>query len=469
MNSNDLFVEEHFDFLEYNFTNIEYDTEPIYDTETEEEFDYSLIDYLEEEEIITGFKTEETNKTLEQIINRKFTELNIQEEVDDMIIECITELGMTYKDSYNKLQEYYNLPLVENILQGKTMLSDFYKQEQSFMDDNLCDKYVRKPQTRKCKCFICKDDNSENESIYSIYSNREDDKSLTKITYTYVNTEQKECKHNWINRRGNNYIKCYNCGYYPSIDKRSQCDICFKEICYLCLKKLFNLEMNIQKEIKKTIDTEKIERLEIIAELHKLKINNLEEKIKYIENIIDKKKQKQDEFETTQMIEEYTYIHTKGFSNMINLQCRLWLTNNTFLDLIALLDTGATKSVVSYSLIPKQYHRKLHYKLVTRTVEDRLISITHYIEPIGIQFLDFAGNYSIKYEIPQVNINPEYIKSTNFVLGLNFILGLNGAITITKNFTTLSKHISSLPTSRSTNTSEFARKRGGQDNLEFFS
>ncbi|GJQ93599.1 hypothetical protein Tco_0004738 [Tanacetum coccineum] len=131
---------------DYNFMNIEYDTEPIYDTENEqesinigfdqfeeEEIDYSLIDYLEEE-TMTGFETIEINKTMEQIINRKFTELNIQEEVDDMIIESMTELGLTYEESYNKLQEYYNLPLVENILQGKTMLSDFYKQEQNFMD-----------------------------------------------------------------------------------------------------------------------------------------------------------------------------------------------------------------------------------------------------------------------------------------------------------------------------------------------
>nr|KAJ0224757.1 hypothetical protein LSAT_V11C100030830 [Lactuca sativa] len=89
-------------------------------------YDLSIIDYIEEE-TYTSFKTEEINKTIEHIINRKFTELNIQDEVDDMIIECITDLGLTYEETYNKLQEYYNLPLVENISQGKTMLSDFYK------------------------------------------------------------------------------------------------------------------------------------------------------------------------------------------------------------------------------------------------------------------------------------------------------------------------------------------------------
>nr|KAJ0203254.1 hypothetical protein LSAT_V11C500251700 [Lactuca sativa] len=608
---------------EYSFMNIEYDTEPIYDTDNEKEselmelgfsefekeehidYDLSIIDYIEEE-TYTSFKTEEINKTIEQIINRKFTELNIQDEVDDMIIECITDLGLTYEESYNKLQEYYNLPLVENILQGKTMLSDFYKKEQVFMnndtcmtnirkrpkmewsepgtstedsigreiwsqptvtytgessykgkekqkpqlwmdeilsweqvvvrmwetnkkdtmdmfaylettlglialgiwqskkaqdpdeinklkalgdnpynftsqirtlilgvdpaknntliqdtairnleqlsiadmkyineftldfirllsqtgqpmDDNLCDnyfiklpgdlgryihetwkqqcreqknlgigpritytfvvledkckevalqeqlkknayafyksaiytpqayghyerkkklrkstsykkgnkpyyknKYVKRPQTRNCKCFICGDikhlankcpnknknieksnlieqigeyniellnsDNSDNESIYSIYSDSDNDKHLTKITYTYVNTEQEECQHNWINKRGNNYIKCYNCGYYPSIEKRSQCNICFTEICYICLKKLYNLKINKEKtekenkEVKIGLQSEKIEKLEIIAELHKLKIQTLENRVNILEEVLDKVK-----------------------------------------------------------------------------------------------------------------------------------------------------------------------------------
>ncbi|MFS8027452.1 hypothetical protein Hanom_Chr16g01498891 [Helianthus anomalus] len=64
--------------------------------------DYTLIDYEDEE--LTGFKTEETNKTIEQIIDGKFTELNIQEEVDNMIIECITDLGMTYEEIYKKFK-----------------------------------------------------------------------------------------------------------------------------------------------------------------------------------------------------------------------------------------------------------------------------------------------------------------------------------------------------------------------------
>ena len=114
---------------QYNFMNIEYDTDAIYDTDTEEndkeeiiigfdefeqeENDFSIIDYLEEEPA-TGFKIEETTKTFDDIINKKFTELNIQEEVDDMIIDCITELGWTYEESYSKLQEFYNLPLVED-------------------------------------------------------------------------------------------------------------------------------------------------------------------------------------------------------------------------------------------------------------------------------------------------------------------------------------------------------------------
>ena len=104
---------------------------------------------------------------------------------------------------------------------------------------------------------------------------------------------------------------------------------------------------------------------------------------------------------------------------------------------------------------------------MTRTIEHRLITITHYLEPTGIQFLDFAGNYSMKYDIPQININPEYVKSNDFILGLNFSFAINDAITITRNFITLSKHIYSFPTLKYTNTSEFAQKRGGQGKLDF--
>jgi ribonuclease HI len=801
---------------EYTFMNIEINEEkdyiePIYDTENEEintefykfeeeETDYSLLEYFEEEETNTGFKIEETNKTIEQIINRKFTEMNIQEEVDDMIIECMLNLGMTYEESYNKLQEYYNLPLVDNIIQGKTMISDFYKQEQSFMDqdmkgqfkrgriewsspgtsaenimgrepwtkptttyqqesniigkgnrlpigniysgnmllleqqkpqlwndeiltweqtvvrmwetnkkesmdmfsylettlgpialgiwqskkaqdptemnrikalgdnpynftsqirtlilgvdpaknnsliqdtairnleqlsiadmkyineftvdftrllsqtglamdDDLCNKYfiklpgdlgknihelwkqqygeqrnlgigpritftfgileerckevalqeqlkrnayafcktaiytpqaygyydkkkklrrsttynkeykpyyknrphyknryVKKPQTRQCKCYICGDekhlanrcpdknkntersnlveqlndyeieavdtDHTDNESIYSIYS--EDEQSITKVTYTYMNTEE-DCKHKWISKRGNNYIKCYNCGYYPSIEKRSQCNICFQEICYICLKKIYDEEMNIEEIINKPEingQREKIKNLEMITELHSLKIENIQNKIIELEELCKKKKEKEVEYEVSKMSTEaeQTYIQTQGSINMINIQCRLWLDNNKALDLPALVDTGATKSLISYSLAPQQYHKKFTYNLVTRTAENRLISITHYLEPVGIQFLDFAGNYSIKYEIPQVNINPQHIKSKDFVLGLNFLFGLNGAITLTRHFITLSKHVYNFPTLRYNSTSEFAQKRGGKGNLDF--
>ncbi|KAI3829487.1 hypothetical protein L1987_03612 [Smallanthus sonchifolius] len=141
---------------QYNFMTIESDDEseygqPIYDTENEEEedeylldseflkfeqedIDYSLLEEIRQE-TNTIFKSEEINKSYEQIINRKFTEANILEEVDDMIVECMLNLKMTYEESYKKLQEDFNLPLVNSIVKGDTMISDFYKkQDNNFMN-----------------------------------------------------------------------------------------------------------------------------------------------------------------------------------------------------------------------------------------------------------------------------------------------------------------------------------------------
>ena len=60
-------------------------------------------------------------------------------------------------------------------------------------------------------------------------------------------------------------------------------------------------------------NNEKIEKLEIVAELYQLKLDNLEEKIKHIENLIDMKKQKQDDCDIAKMSEEHeehTFIQT---------------------------------------------------------------------------------------------------------------------------------------------------------------
>lgn len=89
-----------------------------------EDYDNNLEDNLE---IETGFKFEETKTTIEEIINKKFTEINLQDQVDDMLIECITELGMDSNQAYKGLEKYFNLPLVSDIEQGKIMISEFYK------------------------------------------------------------------------------------------------------------------------------------------------------------------------------------------------------------------------------------------------------------------------------------------------------------------------------------------------------
>ena len=44
-------------------------------------------------------------------------------------------------------------------------------------------------QIKEYNIELVQTDNSDNELVYSIYSD-EEDKPLTKITYTYVNTEQ---------------------------------------------------------------------------------------------------------------------------------------------------------------------------------------------------------------------------------------------------------------------------------------
>lgn len=105
-----------------------------------------------------------------------------------------------------------------------------------------------------------------------------------------------------------------------------------------------------------------------------------------------------------------TNIKNLATTTLINIQCRLWIDNTNYVDLNAISDTESTKSLIGYSLLDPKFHKSLNYKMETRTVENRIMKITHCLEPIGTQFLNFAGNYSLKYDLSQGIINP---KETN--------------------------------------------------------
>lgn len=59
-------------------------------------------------------------------------------------------------------------------------------------------------------------------------------------TVNFVNIEVLECPHKWKFNTGNTNTKCYNCLWYPSLEKRSRCDLCRIEVYYSCLSSVYN-------------------------------------------------------------------------------------------------------------------------------------------------------------------------------------------------------------------------------------
>jgi len=233
----------------------------------------------------------------------------------------------------------------------------------------------------------------------------------------------------------------------------------------MCIKKLFQIETSIagktleNREILDNTIKEQVKRHDVEIELLKYKITALEK-------ILHKKKAKEEEnVEASFLIEqvqEQAFTISNCIASLITLNCRLWLDTNNFVELTAILDTASSKSLVGHSLIPKKYHKELPYRITMRTAEQRLMTITHCVEALGIQFIDFAKNYSVKYEIPQISIALEETNSKDFLLGLNFICSVNGSVTIARNCITISKNVYSFPTNKYMQTAELAQKRGGQ-------
>lgn len=198
-----------------------------------------------------------------------------------------------------------------------------YLRKSKQFDKRKKDKYVRRNKpNRKCHCFICGDPNhfankcpnrhnnkqrsnlvdeldeykiessdendlDDNESIYNIISDNEES-SQKSITYTLVNNENELCNHPWIQNKGNDHIPCFLCNRYPEIIKRFQCDNCFMEICFLCAKRHFNLElitkkhMITEKNFQETIDKHEaqIQLLHLDIDILKQEIRNIKHKQK---------------------------------------------------------------------------------------------------------------------------------------------------------------------------------------------
>ena len=124
---------------------------------------------------------------------------------------------------------------------------------------------------------------------------------------------------------------------------------------------------------------ERIKNLELIIELHTLKIKELDNRVKELENMLNTT-----EINHKSTEEDHVRMKTLGTMNSISVQCRVWLDRDKFIDLRGIIDTGASKKTISYNLAPIEYHKKLPYEILSRTIDDRLITITHCLEPVAI-------------------------------------------------------------------------------------
>lgn len=206
--------------------------------------------------------------------------------------------------------------------------------------------HVGKPQKRVCKCFICGDEKhlanrcsnknknieksnlieqlgdyeieeinseSDNESVYSICS---EDENSTKITYTYMNNIDFECIHEWIRFRGNNHISYFRCKLFPAINRRYQCNKCFKEIYFLCIKILFNINTNLEGSVghilpNNDIYKERVNKHELAIELMNQRLTQLEYQISQLEykhNLLKHNISKNEKRKEPLIEEEYSNI-----------------------------------------------------------------------------------------------------------------------------------------------------------------
>ena len=210
--------------------------------------------------------------------------------------------GKYRKDKYWK--KNYRKPWKKQkfIRKSRTFNRTSYKRLPKDEKDKRKQRYVRKPNSKKCKCYICGEPNhfakncpkrykpstnkqierlniiedleedivsinSDDLDVYSIVSNYEyqleaissnsDSESDTDVNNLLGQLNQEigmpsshdtffmmecnadtECQHNFQIGLGFDTTRCSYCNWFPAKDKRAQCLLCSITYCIICLEKL---------------------------------------------------------------------------------------------------------------------------------------------------------------------------------------------------------------------------------------
>lgn len=154
-------------------------------------------------------------------------------------------------------------------------------------------------------------------------------------------------------------------------------------------KEIYNIETSIRPQREKiNIEAlhEKIQRLSSNTDYINLRLEILEEDKKTIRE--DHIKQKYKRIVIAEACEaaniEYNHkdetiipISKQINSSLIKLECRIWFSSTNFIDVMVTLDTGCFTSMISYSMLPKQYLIKLNQEIQTRSVENNILKIEY--------------------------------------------------------------------------------------------
>jgi len=167
----------------------------------------------------------------------------------------------------------------------KRYSSKYEEQERVLIVDNVNENIL-----------VCDDEIKDDESIYSIietdevenpegeeYDSSGDELELIdQLAGLKVEMmDQEDCKHDWIQGKGDYNIKCNFCIYYPSQENRATCGICLKQACYSCLDK--NKQV-----IRREVELESNDRiLSSRVRILENRVNNLEEELEKLKKKLD--------------------------------------------------------------------------------------------------------------------------------------------------------------------------------------
>ena len=113
------------------------------------------------------------------------------------------------------------------------------------------------------------------------------------------------------------------------------------------------------------------------------------------------------------------------------------------MDVIAMIDTGATKSHLDINLVPKEFITTLNNRVIAQQMSGETLEFTTCLMSSQIKFE--TTKQSEIYPLPQVWISP--LKHNHkFILGMNFIRNLKGGIVLTQNYVQIFKRSIQLPT-----------------------